>query len=81
MIEHFGPEAAHLLNQYSCSLEDALMDLVNRLNEKDAKIEELEEKEVAMNKMLTDPAELRKYTNAFFGPEGPYPNYQLDEQK
>ncbi len=42
VIEHFGPEAAHLLNQYSCSLEDALLKFVDLCKEKDARIEELE---------------------------------------
>ena len=79
VIEHFGPEAAHLLNKYSCSLEDALMVLVNQLKEKDAKIEDLEENAAAMNKMLTDPETLRKYTDQFFGPDGAYPNYQLKD--
>ena len=42
VIEHFGPEAAHLLNQYSCSLEDALLKFVELCKKKDARIEELE---------------------------------------
>jgi hypothetical protein len=78
VIEHFGPEAAHLLNQYSCSLEDALLKFVDLCKEKDAKIEDLEENAAAMNKMLTDPETLRKYTDEFFGPDGAYPNYQIE---
>lgn len=79
VIEHFGTEAAHLLNQYSCSLEDALLKFVDLCKEKDAKIEDLEENVAAMNKMLTDPETLRKYTNEFFGPDGAYPSYKVED--
>jgi len=81
VIEHFGPEAAHLLNEYSCALEDALMQLVEKCKEKDAKIEKLEDQATAMNEMLTKPELLLNYIKDFFSENGPYPTNLEEELK
>ena len=44
VIEHFGSEAPALLNKYSCAVEDALIEQVNRANDLSKKVAELEER-------------------------------------
>ena len=41
VLEYFGLEAPHLLNKYVCSVEDALIEMVERLQKANAIIEEL----------------------------------------
>lgn len=80
VIEHFGAEAPHLLNQYSCALEDALMELVAKCKEKDARIEELEDSDLSMKEMLTKPEVLLNYIKELFSETGPYSNINLEEE-
>ena len=42
VIEHFGVEAPGLLNKYSCAVEDALLEQVQRANALSTRVEELE---------------------------------------
>lgn len=43
VLEHFGLDAPHILNKYVCSVEDALIEMVDRLKKANATIEELKE--------------------------------------
>lgn len=40
VLEHFGPDAPHLLNQYCIALEDALLEQVNRVQQLKAQLTE-----------------------------------------
>lgn len=73
VLEHFGAEAPYLLNQYSCAVEDALIEQVQRNQSQSLLLEAAGEERAAMNLMLTDPDVLANYVNDFYGPEGPYP--------
>ena len=73
VLEHFGAEAPHLLNQYACAVEDALIEQVQRTQSQNLLLEAAGEERAAMNLMLTDPDILADYVNDFFGPNGPYP--------
>jgi len=79
VLEHFGAEAPALLNQYSCAVEDALIEQVQRGNSMTHMLEAAAEERGAMNIMLTNPDVLADYVNDFFGPEGPYPTETPDE--
>lgn len=41
VLDHFGPEAPHLLNQYCIKLEDALIEVVNKHKEQSKELERL----------------------------------------
>jgi hypothetical protein len=87
VLQHFGPEAPALLNQYSCVVEDALINqtqvssqAVAELQQLGQRLQALEtqlgatlEDNQAYNLLTTDPDLLADYVNEFFGPEGPYP--------
>ena len=79
VLEHFGAEAPHLLNQYACAVEDALIEQVQRGQSQSILLEAAGEERAAMNLMLTDPDVLADYVNDFFGPEGPYPTETAEE--
>ena len=79
VLEHFGAETPALLNQYSCAVEDALIEQVQRGNSMTHMLEAAAEERGAMNIMLTNPDVLADYVNDFFGPEGPYPTETPDE--
>jgi hypothetical protein len=87
VLSHFGPEAPYKLNTYSCQVEDALLEALGHqqnqataiaqqhqyiTNVQDVLAAATADRE-AMLAILTDPDRLADYTQAFFGPEGPYP--------
>jgi len=59
VVSHFGIEAPGILNQYSCSLEDLLID-------QGTKMDNLAARHDAMQVILTDPDHLANYTDRFF---------------
>ena len=73
VIDHFGPDAANILNDYSCRLEDSLITTNQQLNEAVALLQELSNEHRAYETILTDPDVLADYTCQFFGENGPYP--------
>ena len=73
VIDHFGPDAANILNDYSCRLEDSLITTNQQLNEAVALLQELANEHRAYETILTDPDVLADYTCQFFGENGPYP--------
>ena len=79
VLEHFGAEAPALLNQYSCAVEDALIEQVQRGQHMDLMLNAAGEERAAMNTMLTDPDVLADYVNDFYGPNGPYPTETAEE--
>lgn len=73
VIDHFGPDAANILNDYSCRLEDSLITTNQQLQEAVALLQELSNEHRAYETILTDPDVLADYTCQFFGENGPYP--------
>ena len=71
--DHFGPDAAKVLNDYSCNLEDALIQTNAQLVEACNLLQELSGEHKAYEQILTDPDILADYTCEFFGENGPYP--------
>lgn len=67
-----------MLNDYSCTLEDALIARYQQLTEAVQLLQELSNEHAAYEAILTDPDVLADYTCEFFGPNGPYP--VADEQ-
>ena len=61
------------MNQYSCTLEDALIARYEQLTEAVNLLQELSEEHKAYEAILTDPDILADYTCEFFGANGPYP--------
>ena len=59
VVSHFGIEAPGILNQYSCGLEDLLIDQAHKLDAVTARHD-------AMQTILTDPDHLANYTDRFF---------------
>ena len=81
VLEHFGAESPKLLNDYSCALEDALIEQVRRGQAQHLVIKAAGEEHRAMNTLLTNPDELANYVNGFFGPRGPYPTMTDSEKQ
>lgn len=73
VIDHFGPDAANILNDYSCRLEDSLITTNQQLQEAVTLLQELSNEHRAYETILTDPDVLADYTCQFFGENGPYP--------
>jgi hypothetical protein len=73
VIDHFGADAPAVLNDYACTVEDALIARYEQLTEAVQLLEELAKEHQAYEAILTDPDILADYTCEFFGPEGPYP--------
>lgn len=73
VIDHFGADAPAVLNEYSCTLEDALITRYSQLEESVGLLRELAQEHQAYEAILTDPDILADYTCEFFGPNGPYP--------
>ena len=71
--DHFGPDAAKVLNDYACQVEDALIQTNAQLVEACNLLEELSGEHRAYEQILTDPDTLADYTCEFFGENGPYP--------
>jgi hypothetical protein len=59
VVNHFGLEAPAILNQYSTTLEDALI-------QQHQVLEQIATRGMAMEHILTDPDQLADYTNRFF---------------
>ena len=73
VIDHFGPDSAAILNDYSCQLEDAVSATNGQLNEAAGLLQELSAEHKVYERILTDPDILADYTCEFFGENGPYP--------
>ena len=73
VIDHFGPDTAGILNDYSCQLEDAVVATNGQLNEAAGLLKELSAEHKVYERILTDPDILADYTCEFFGENGPYP--------
>ena len=73
VIDHFGPDSAAILNDYSCQLEDAVSATNGQLNEAAGLLQELSAEHKVYERILTDPDVLADYTCEFFGENGPYP--------
>ena len=82
-----GIEAPAILNQYALNLEGMLDDAVKWGNQAqdlikgyaDFSVQEHQEN-LAYNEILTNPDVLSDYTLKFFGPQGPYPVYENEQQ-
>ena len=82
-----GIEAPAILNQYALNLEGMLDDAVKWGNQAqdlikgyaDFSVQEHQEN-LAYNEILTNPDVLSDYTLKFFGPEGPCPVYENEQQ-
>jgi hypothetical protein len=73
IIDHFGPDTAGILNEYSCELEDAVIGTSGQLQEAAGLLQELSQEHKVYERILTDPDILADYTCEFFGENGPYP--------
>jgi len=73
VIDHFGADAPAVLNEYACTVEDALIARYEQLTEAVQLLEELAQEHQAYERILTDPDVLADYTCEFFGENGPYP--------
>ena len=73
VIDNFGPDAAGILNNYSCELEDAVIGTNSQLQEAAGLLQELSAEHKVYERILTDPDILADYTCEFFGENGPYP--------
>jgi hypothetical protein len=87
VIDAFGVEAPAVLNNYALQLEGMLDNAVawgtkaTELLNGYANFAVGEHQEnLAYNEILTNPDVLSDYTLKFFGPEGPYPVYESEEQ-
>lgn len=87
VMDAFGIEAPAILNNYALNLEQMLDSAVawgNRAADTiksyaDFAVNEHQEN-LAYNEILTNPDVLSDYTLKFFGPEGPYPVYESEQQ-
>lgn len=73
VINYFGADAPAVLNNYSCQLEDSLIQTNQQLIEAVGLLQELANEHKAYETILTDPDLLADYTCEFFGANGPYP--------
>jgi len=87
VIDAYGVEAPAILNNYALQLEGMLDSAVawgtqaKELIQGYAEFATNEHTEnLAYNEILTNPDVLSDYTLKFFGPEGPYPVYENEEQ-
>ena len=87
VMDAFGVEAPAVLNQYALNLEGMLDSAVQWGNEAqglikgyaDFAVQEHQEN-LAYNEILTNPDVLSDYTLKYFGPEGPCPVYENEQQ-
>jgi hypothetical protein len=87
VMDAFGVEAPAVLNQYALNLEGMLDNAVEWGNKAanliggyaNFAVNEHQEN-LAYNEILTNPDVLSDYTLKFFGPEGPYPVYENEQQ-
>lgn len=87
VIDAFGVEAPAVLNNYALELEGMLDSAVAWGNQAAGLINGYanfavneHQENLAYNEILTNPDVLSDYTLKFFGPEGPYPVYESEEQ-
>ena len=87
VMDAFGIEAPALLNNYALNLEGMLDSAVEWGNRAADTIKGYAEfavnehqENLAYNEILTNPDVLSDYTLKFFGPEGPYPVYEIEAQ-
>ena len=73
VIDHFGPDAAAIVNKYACDVEDALIQTNQQLVQACELLQELSNEHKAYEAILTDPDVLADYTCEFFGENGPHP--------
>jgi len=73
VIDHFGPDAAAIVNKYACDVEDALIQTNQQLIQACELLQELSNEHKAYETILTDPDVLADYTCEFFGENGPHP--------
>ena len=87
VMDAFGIEAPALLNNYALQLEGMLDSAVAWGQEAQDVIQRYaqfavneHQENLAYNEILTNPDVLSDYTLKFFGPEGPYPVYESENQ-
>ena len=86
-MDAFGIEAPAVLNQYAVNLEEMVDSAVQWGNQAqglikgyaDFAVQEHQEN-LAYNEILTNPDVLSDYTLKYFGPEGPCPVYENEQQ-
>lgn len=61
------------LNQFACELEGALMQMA-------VELETAQQQEQAVRTVMTDPNILANYVMEFYGPDGPYPVQEAQQQ-
>ena len=87
VMDAFGIEAPAVLNQYAVNLEEMIDSAVQWGNQAqglikgyaDFAVQEHQEN-LAYNEILTNPDILSDYTLKYFGPEGPCPVYENEQQ-
>ena len=87
VMDAFGIEAPAVLNQYAVNLEEMIDSAVQWGNQAqglikgyaDFAVQEHQEN-LAYNEILTNPDVLSDYTLKYFGPEGPCPVYENEQQ-
>jgi hypothetical protein len=87
VMDAFGIEAPAVLNQYALNLEEMVDSAVQWGNQAqglikgyaDFAVQEHQEN-LAYNEILTNPDVLSDYTLKYFGPEGPCPVYENEQQ-
>jgi hypothetical protein len=87
VVDAFGIEAPAVLNNYALNLEGMLDSAVAWGNQAANTIQGYaqfsvneHQENLAYNEILTNPDVLSDYTLKFFGPEGPYPVYENEQQ-
>jgi hypothetical protein len=73
VIDYFGADAPAVLNNYACTIEDALILSNNQLLQAVNLLQDMSQEHRAYEAILTDPDILADYTVEFFGENGPYP--------
>jgi hypothetical protein len=87
VMDAFGIETPAVLNNYALNLEGMLDSAVAWGNQAANTIQGYaqfsvneHQENLAYNEILTNPDVLSDYTLKFFGPEGPYPVYENEQQ-
>jgi len=87
VVSAYGVEAPAILNNYALQLENMLDSAVAWGSQAKGLIESYaafavneHSENLSYNEILTNPDVLSDYTLKFFGPEGPYPVYESEEE-
>jgi hypothetical protein len=87
VVANYGTEAPAILNQYALNLEGMLDSAVawgktatNTLKGYANFAVREHQENLAYNEILTNPDVLSDYTLKYFGPEGPYPVYESEQE-